>query len=173
MNLIERVQELEGKINEYLKDNKILVKILGNGEKNTGRIVIFKNKKLDRELSFDMISSSQIKISENNKVMEEGLFIDNLVKWFFNLYNSVEYLYTFYGGPLNGKVLERNQVEKIANNITRDYSEEREKGLLVHRKELDKQPTINNYLGPMFEAIDYGKIYLRYETPEIYEMLSH
>jgi len=119
-----------------------------------------------------MISSNQINIMENNRTVENGLYIDNLEKWIFNLYNSVEYLYTFYGGPLNGKVLEKNQVEKIANNITEDYSKEREKGLIVQRKELDRQPIVKNYLGPMFEAIDYGKVYLRYETPEIYAMLS-
>mgnify|MGYP001080315436 CR=1 FL=1 len=39
-------------------------------------------------------------------------------------------------------------------------------------KELDNQLTVNGYLGPIFEKIDYGKIYLRYETQEIYDMLS-
>ena len=38
--------------------------------------------------------------------------------------------------------------------------EERKNGLLVHRKELDDQPMVENYLGPMFDEIDYGKIYL-------------
>ena len=31
---------------------------------------------------------------------------------------------------------------------------------------------VENYLGPMFDEIDYGKIYLRYETQEVYDMLS-
>ena len=32
---------------------------------------------------------------------------------------------------------------------------------------------VEGYLGPMFDKIDYGKIYLRYETQEVYNMLSN
>ena len=60
----------------------------------------------------------------------------------------------------------REQVNLIASGYTKE-NEER-----VHKKELDNQPKVQGYLGPMFGGIDYGKIYLRYETQEIYNMLS-
>ena len=50
---------------------------------------------------------------------------------------------------------------------TEDLSELRAQGRCVHRKELDNQPIFDGFLGPMWD----GGI-LRYETPEIYDMLS-
>lgn len=170
MNLINKIQELEGTINESLRKSNISIKIIG--KENKGRIIISKDKKTNKNFEIEEISSSQIDITENGKVIEKGLFKDYLGKWIYNLYNPVEYLYTFYGKKLNGKVLTREQIDKISNGLTEDYSKERAEGLLVHRKELDNQPIVDAYLGPMFEKIDYGKIYLRYETQEIYDMLS-
>ena len=112
-------------------------------------------------------------IIENNRKIETGLSTENLGKWIYNLYNPIEYLYVFYGGKLRGKILSKTQIDEISSENTIDFSKEREKGLLVHRKELDNQPIVRGYLGPMFEKIDYGKVYLRYETQEIYDMLSH
>jgi len=172
MDLIKRIQELESSINEKFVKNNIIIRILGSTEKNKGQIIILKDKKINRGFEINVISYSQIDIIENGKVLERGLFIDNLGKWLFNLYNPIEYLYVFYGGNLNRKILTREQVNKISKETTQNFEEERKNGLLVHRKELDDQPIVENYLGPMFEEIDYGKIYLRYETQEVYDMLS-
>lgn len=116
--MIEKIQELESEINEKLKSNNVVVRILGNEDKN------------------------------------------------------IEYLYEFVGGKLNNRILTREEINEISNELTKDYSEERKKGIAVHRKELDNQPTVEGYLGPMYNGIDYGKIILRYETQEVYDMLS-
>lgn len=50
---------------------------------------------------------------------------------------------------------------------TPDFSQERELGLCVPRKELDNQPIYKGWLSPMWDG---GK--LRYETQEVYDLLS-
>lgn len=172
MDLIKRIQELESSVNKKLTKNNIIVRILENTEKNKGRITILKDKKINRKFDVSIISYSQIDIIEDGEILEKGLFIDDLGKWLFNIYNPIEYLYVFYGGGLNRKILTRNQVDKISTETTQNFEKERKEGLLVHRKELDDQPIIENYLGPMFDGIDYGKIYLRYETQDVYDMLA-
>lgn len=170
MNVIERIKKMESIINEKLKSNNVLVKISSSKNQNKGTISIFKDKKVNRIFEVEAISSCQINIIENGKTIEYGVFRDNVGMWIYNLYNPVEYFDEFYGKKLNGLVLTRKQVKLIANDYTKDYS--KEKGERVHKKELDNQPKVQGYLGPMFGKIDYGKIYLRYETQEIYDMLS-
>lgn len=173
MELIKKIQNMESEINEKLKSNNLIVRILGDENKNKGTIIILKDQKINRGFKIEIISCYQMNIIENNRKIETGLSTENLGKWIYNLYNPIEYLYLFYGGKLSGKILTKTQIDEISNENTIDFSKEREKGLLVHRKELDNQPIVRGYLGPMFEKIDYGKVYLRYETQEIYDMLSH
>lgn len=173
MNLIKYVQDLEENINEMLKPKNIIVKILKDENINKGKIVIFKDKKIQKLYNIEMISCYQINIIENNEIIEYGLFIEQISQWLYNLYNPIKYLYTFYGGNLNGKTLKKDEIDKLSYGKTPDYSEKRKIGALVHRKELDNQPLVKGYLSPMFEKIDYGKVYLRYETQEIYDMLSN
>ena len=108
----------------------------------------------------------------NEKIIENGIFIDDLEIWIYNLYHPIKYLYEFVGGSLSGKILTREEINKIATGITENMEEQREKGVITHRKELDNQPIVKEYLGPMFEKIDYGEIYLRYETQEVYDAIS-
>lgn len=160
MNVIEKIEKMESIINEKLKSNNILVKISSSKNKNKGTISILKDKKVNRIFEIEAISSCQINIVENGKIIEHELSKDNIGMWIYNLYNPVEYFYEFYGKELNGLVLTREQVKQIANGYTKEDGE------------LEKQPKVQDYLGPMFGKIDYGKIYLRYETQEIYNMLS-
>lgn len=69
-----------------------------------------------------------------------------------------------------GKVETFNSFEEVPYEIkgySEDLSEERAKGYCVHRAELDNQPEFEGFLGPMWDG---GM--LRYETPEIYDILS-
>lgn len=72
------------------------------------------------------------------------------------------------GGELQG-VYDRKYVMEHFHNgrYTQDCSEVRKKGFICQRKELDRQPKINGYLGPMWN----GKS-LRYETASAYKALS-
>lgn len=71
-----------------------------------------------------------------------------------------------YGGELAG-TYDVNELWKFANGKSEDLSEYRNRGACVHRAELDNQPTLPNYCGPMWDGDG-----LRYETWEIYEQLS-
>ena len=102
-------------------------------------------------------------------------------------------LYEFIGGPLAGQRLERETVLAIASGDTGSRAAERAQGARVRREELDHQPTVKGYLGPMWDGLRYevdGKLryefettpeqregreptaILRYETQEVYNMLS-
>ena len=81
----------------------------------------------------------------------------------------------FVGGPKQGMM---NYEEAVAscNGFSEDLTEQRKRGAWVHRAELDNQPTFNGYLGPMWDGtmningVEHGV--LRYETQEVYNMLS-
>lgn len=106
----------------------------------------------------------------------------------------MKYLYHFVGGPLNGRQMQHEEVEKIANGHSPYYGRERALGACVPREELDGQPTVKGYLGPMWDGLRYevdGRLrsdweltdaekagkepiaILRYETQEVYDMLSN
>ena len=67
----------------------------------------------------------------------------------------------------------RTEVEIISSGTTEDLTHIRQQGGTCHREELDNQPLVNGYLSPMFSHIDYGLIYLRYETQEVYNTMSN
>lgn len=75
----------------------------------------------------------------------------------------------FVGGKLDGQIMPVSEVEAAWCNgkHTDDLSAERKRGAWVHRAELDNQPMVDGYLSPMWDG---GM--LRYETPEVYDMLS-
>ena len=75
----------------------------------------------------------------------------------------------FVGGRLNGKQIDIEEVKRTYGNgtFTPNYSEERAAGLCVPRQELDVQPKVDGYCGPMWDGDR-----LRYETLEVYEALS-
>ena len=104
------------------------------------------------------------------------------------------YIYEFIGGPLNGQKLQHEEAERIATGHTPYRDRERALGGFGPRWELDGQPTVKGYLGPMWDGTRYeiddrlrsdwelteeekaGKepiAILRYETQEVYDMLSN
>lgn len=90
-----------------------------------------------------------------------------------------KYLYQLVGGEYNGKLLHYAALE--ARNLIAGYSEDlsaiRAAGALCKRAELDNQPLIKGYLGPMYngtkelDGVTYTVI--RYETAEVYKMMSN
>lgn len=75
----------------------------------------------------------------------------------------------FVGGKLNGQIMDIQEVIRNHCNghFTEDLSEIRKRGGWVHRAELDNQPMVDGYLSPMWDG---GM--LRYETQEVYDLLS-
>ena len=105
----------------------------------------------------------------------------------------MKYSYEFYGGPLNMAKFDKLDAELFCDGVTEDLSAIRNAGGLVHRAELDNQPTFHGYLGPMWDGMrmlgtdglwhyehdhftpavpEQKCAVLRYESPEVYDMLS-
>jgi hypothetical protein len=72
-----------------------------------------------------------------------------------------------YGGNLKGTYNDVNQLWAFAEGKSKDWSKEREEGCCVPRKELDNQPKLPGYAGPMWD-----RDCLRYETRELNNILS-
>ena len=106
----------------------------------------------------------------------------------------MKYRYEFVGGPLAGRQMQHEEVEKIATGHTPYRDRERALGGFGPRWELDGQPTVKGYLGPMWDGTRYevdGRLrsdwelteeekagkepiaILRYETQKVYNELSH
>lgn len=109
-----------------------------------------------------------------------------------------KYLYHFVGGPYNGKIWRYAALEarNLITGYSNDMSAVRATGVLCKRAELDNQPLVNGYYSPMYDGVRYeingvlkydfectefeklcvdNKKYhvIRYETKEVYEMLSN
>lgn len=105
-------------------------------------------------------------------------------------------MYEFVGGKYGGRIMSEVEAvvahEKDGNGYKEDCSEYREQGACVHREELDNELKFKGYCGPMWNGEVYlvggkwkseylcteeeknsPKAYvLRYETWEVYDMLS-
>ena len=163
MNLIKRVRELEKNINRKLQKNNVTVKIEDGNDCQTGNIKIFKNNKLDRIFEIKALNMDEFEVKEKDKILEKSLYRHNLGAFIYNLYNPVKYMYNFYGGKLEGKILTRKQVDKIAKEYTENEAKLRKIGI-GEREELDNQPIVEEYYIPIYDGIEYGKIHLKYEV---------
>lgn len=92
--------------------------------------------------------------------------------------DTSKYLYQLVGGEYNGELWRYAALEirGIITCYSEDMSELRASGALCKRAELDNQPLIDGYYPPMYNGtkeID-GVTYhvIRYETPEVYAMMS-
>lgn len=163
MNLIQRVRKLEKEINENLQGNNVIVKIVDGKDCKTGMIQIFKDNKLDKELKIKALNMDEFEIKEQDKIIEKELYRHNFGAFIFNLYNPVKYMYNFYGGKLDGKILIREQINEIAKEYMKEESSLRELGI-GQREELDNQPIVEGYYEPLYDGIEYGEIHLRYDV---------
>jgi len=58
------------------------------------------------------------------------------------------------------------EVRNLVTGYNKDKKKQRAAGMLVYREELDNQPHIKGYCGPMYNGVDEktGKIIIRYEA---------
>ena len=76
----------------------------------------------------------------------------------------------FAGGRYNGLEVDSKDIFESCmwnGRYSANYSEARAKGACVPRAELDNQPMVDGYLSPMWDGDG-----IRYETQEVYDMLS-
>ncbi len=109
--------------------------------------------------------------------------------------NYRNFVYQFVGGVYGGKTFNYHEVEVrgLIKKFSENWSSERANGRCVPREELDNQPVIDGYLGPMYDGVRYivdGQMkrerdcteeeksknrcvcVIRYESPDVYERLS-
>lgn len=118
---------------------------------------------------------SQVDVYDN-----QGNVLDTNVFWRYIIDEFVQteeagFVYQLVGGDCAGTytIDELKNLPCFDGKYTADQSEIRNNGGFTHRKELDNQPELNGYLGPMFNG--WGKnhnVILRYETQEVYDALS-
>lgn len=187
---VEKLKEHEYDMNIKAQVRNFKVEITDNGD-NTGSITVWKFNKNKKNLSemltfietqtfvetldIEGIADFQVSIKKENEILEDGLFLDKITKWIYNRLNNknIEFMYQFFGGKYNGQTMTREEIESISSGTTEDLTHIRQQGAICHREELDNQPLVNGYLSPMFSHIDYGLIYLRYETQEVYNIMSN
>lgn len=175
---VEELKEHENDINVTAKIRNFIVDITDN-KNNTGSITIWKlndnTKKFVETLNIQGVASFQVTIKKGNEILEYGLSLTKITPWIYNRLNNkeIEFMYQFFGGKYNGQTMTREEIENISSGTTEDLTHIRQQGAICHREELDNQPLVNGYLSPMFSHIDYGLIYLRYETQEVYNMMSN
>lgn len=110
--------------------------------------------------------------------------------------DTSKYIYEFVGGEYNGKMWRYAALEarNLIKGYSKDYSEQRAKGVLCKRAELDNQPIIDGYMPPMYDGKRYivnGQLksewqctekqkasnefvhIIRYETEKVYDMMSN
>lgn len=185
---VEKLKEHEYDMNIKAQIRNFKVEILDNGD-NTGSITVWKFNKHKKNLSemltfietqtfvetldIEGIADYQVTIKKDKEILEDGLFLDKVTKWLYNRLNNenIEFMYEFVGGKYNGQTMTRAEVETLSHGLTEDLTHIRQKGGTCQRKELDNQPLVNGYLSPMFSHIDYGLVYLRYETQEVYDKI--
>lgn len=187
---VEKLKEHEYDMNIKAQVRNFKVEITDNGD-NTGSITVWKFNKNKKNLSemltfietqtfvetldIEGIADFQVSIKKENEILEDGLFLDKITKWIYNRLNNknIEFMYEFVGGKYNGQTMTKAEVETLSRGLTEDLTHIRQKGGTCQRKELDNQPLVDGYLSPMFSHIDYGLVYLRYETQEVYNILSN
>ena len=88
--------------------------------------------------------------------------------------SNLEFVYEIVGGDCAGKY-SREELEALpcfSGKYTDDQSEIRANGGFTSREELDNQPILNGYVGPMMDGWENHKMRIRYETQEVYDRLS-
>ena len=84
----------------------------------------------------------------------------------------------FVGGEYNGITVPMEEVmtKFPVTGYTEDLTEIRNRGGVCHRAELDNKPIVSGYLSPMYNGCrveDFTDVIcIRYETQEVYDMLS-
>lgn len=121
-------------------------------------------------------STCQVDIfDDNHKQIGWGVVTDKIKQEVFTDYvTNQDFLYQLVGGEYAGTYT-REEAEKLPirePELTDDLDDVRARGGFVHRKELDNQFQFKGYVGPMWNGTKDGKGVIRYETPEVNDMLS-
>lgn len=105
---------------------------------------------------FYLMADGTLKESEQLPEVEEEGTLD-----------TDRFIYQLCGGEYSGKMWNYAALEirGLITGYNKDKKAQRAAGMLVYREELDNQPHIKGYAGPMYNGIDNktGRVIIRYE----------
>ena len=154
--VITQIKEQEEILNLLSQLRGFMISINDNKD-NTGTMTIQRKKhKIIYLDSFDIsgIFESQINISRNGKILETGLYINDIIRWLYNFtnYDSLEFLYQFHGGIYNSRIMTTKELQKATNTIITKIEMN---NYLNFEDQLTKLPIIPKYSKPTLSHIDY------------------
>lgn len=120
-------------------------------------------------------STNQVNIyDDNHNQIGWGVNVNKIKEEVFTEYGNDDFLYELVGGEYAGTYTgdEARKLPILEPELSPDDSDIRANGGFTHRKELDKQLQFKGYLGPMWNGTKDGKAIIRYETQEVYDMMS-
>lgn len=87
------------------------------------------------------------------------------------------FIYQLIDGKANKSYTKEELLHSgMVTGESKNYTLERAMGLCVPRAELDEQPVLLDFLGPMYGGTrlinDVEHVVIRYETQKVYDMLS-
>lgn len=102
----------------------------------------------------------------NHNQIGWGVLVNEIKEEVFTEYTNDDYLYQLVGGKYAGTYTreEAGDLPILEPELTGENT--------GRRKELQKQLQFKGYLGPMWNGTKDGKAIIRYETQEVYDMLS-
>ena len=175
--LVEEVKELDESTSDFeiTMTDRIADNLGINKDEITETNGIIEFSYNGKTYKAEPISSCQVKIlDEDGKEVSYGVVVDKIKEEVFTEYNKNDFIYQLVGGEYAGTYT-REEAEKLPilePKLSPDDSEVRNNGGFTHRKELDNQLQFKGYLGPMWNGTEDGKGVIRYETQEVYNMLS-
>lgn len=175
MTIIEILKEQEQLLNALALVRGFSINIdLDKNNSDLGVLTVYcKKGKITYLYKFNIekIFDAQINIKINNTILEKALFSNNLITWLFNFiyYDCINFLYRFFGGKYNNRIMEKEELEKECNFILRIPTREE---FFSERTRCKSQPKINGYLKPRFSHMESGLIYFDYESLEYRQKLK-
>ena len=113
---------------------------------------------------------------DNNNQIGWGVAVDSIKQEVFTDYSKNDNMvYDLVGGEYAGTYTYDELVKLpiyIKDNDDTAIKNARNNSGFTPRKELDDQPVLNGYLGPMWDGVKDNQAHIRYETQDVYDMMS-
>lgn len=113
---------------------------------------------------------------DNNNQIGWSVSTDSIKQEVFTDYSKNDNMvYDLVGGEYAGTYTYAELVKLpiyIKDNDDSAMKTARNNGGFTHRKELDDQPILNGYLGPMWDGVKDNQAHIRYETQGVYDMMA-
>ena len=174
--------------NDTIKQSKIIEEVK---EKMKSIIImkLFDSSRIENELTeYETISSNELiaqidsneeynskeSIKESQSVSESSMILSSGSKTDYEDLKTKIKIFPVDGNGLYNILQSICEIDNkdIKDNDDTAIKDARNNGGFTPRKELDDQPVLNGYLGPMWNGVKDNQAHIRYETQDVYDMMS-